>query len=299
MSTAVFFVMGRYRIPWVPGLLLLGAAGMVDLQRRFRLRHWRALLWRAALLMVPAAVLAWRPMTDPVPERWGHMLIGMALADALAGRLEPAIDALDDARAFGAGPAERVEQLLAAGPLHDALGALIASRPKADRQAGLGRDADLLLALDASVPQRPRRKPAPPRAGASNRPRRSPRQPGERGLVARANRRTRRPASCLSRPGQRRAEPDRRRVGVASPWPARQGSSILASERFRPFTRAAPARPRDREGAREHGCAVIDHPRKPSTVCGHSKSARIEELWPWKSVIRLPRAVTGVALDSG
>ena len=143
MSTAVFFVVGRYRIPWAPGLLLLGAAGMVDLGRRFRLRQWRAIAWRAALLMVPAAVLAWRPIYDPVPERWGHMLIGMALADALAGRLETAIDALDDARAFGTGPAERVEQLLAAGPLHDALGALIASRPKADRQAGLGPDSDL------------------------------------------------------------------------------------------------------------------------------------------------------------
>ena len=35
-STAAFFVVARYRIPWTPGLTLLGGAGLVDLCRRIR-----------------------------------------------------------------------------------------------------------------------------------------------------------------------------------------------------------------------------------------------------------------------
>jgi hypothetical protein len=146
VSTAAFFVVGRYRIPWAPGLFLLAAAGLVDQTRRALSREWRVLLWVIALLMVPATVLAWRPLKDPAPERWGHALIGMALADALAGQLEPAIDALDDARALGPGPAQRVEQLTTSGPLHDAMGMLIASRPEADKHPGQGLESDLRLA---------------------------------------------------------------------------------------------------------------------------------------------------------
>jgi hypothetical protein len=146
VSTAAFFVVGRYRIPWAPGLFMLGAAGLVDQTRRALAREWRALLWLVALLMVPAAILAWRPLKDPAPARWGHALIGLALADALAGQLEAAIDALDDARALGPGPAQRVEQLAARGPLHDAMSVLIASRPAADRHPGRGPEPDLHLA---------------------------------------------------------------------------------------------------------------------------------------------------------
>ena len=146
ISTAAFFVMGRYRIPWVPGLLLLGAAGMVDLEQQFQ------------IATVAGHCMASRPVDGtsrgdglaadlrPGSGAMGSYADRHGIADALAGRLEPAIDALDNARAFGTGPAERVEQLLTAGPLHDALGALIALRPKVDRQAGLGPDSDVRLA---------------------------------------------------------------------------------------------------------------------------------------------------------
>ena len=41
ISTALFFVVGRYRIPWVPGLVLLAAAGVVDTSRRLAARRWK------------------------------------------------------------------------------------------------------------------------------------------------------------------------------------------------------------------------------------------------------------------
>lgn len=125
-STAAFFVVGRYRVPWMPGIFLLGAAGLVDTIGLVRRGAWRGLAGRA-LLLVPAAFLAWRPLPDPAPERWGHMLIVLAVAELGADHLEPAIDALDDARAFGAGPAGRVNQLLAQGPLRSAMQRLIAT----------------------------------------------------------------------------------------------------------------------------------------------------------------------------
>jgi hypothetical protein len=146
LSTAAFFVVGRYRVPWTPGLLMLGASGVVDLASRVRSRRRLAVADRVVLLMLPAALLAWRPMADPVPDRWGHMLIGWGVAEALDGRLEPAIDALDDARALGVRSADRVNQLLAEGPLHDAMSALIAARPEVERHPGGGVESDIRLA---------------------------------------------------------------------------------------------------------------------------------------------------------
>ncbi len=69
-STAVFFVVGRYRLPWVPGLALLGAAGVVDLARRLRSRDWRGVAL-SVVLMVPVAVLASGPTTISAEDRWG------------------------------------------------------------------------------------------------------------------------------------------------------------------------------------------------------------------------------------
>lgn len=77
-ATALFFVVGRYRVPWVPGLVLLAAAGVVDLARLVRLGDWRGLAWRLALLGLPAVILSWRPQADPVPTRWGNQLIALA-----------------------------------------------------------------------------------------------------------------------------------------------------------------------------------------------------------------------------
>ncbi len=139
-STALFFVVGRYRIPWVPGLLLLAAAGLVDLARRLRQRRWRELATPIVLLMAPAAVLAWRPIDDPAPDRWGHGLIVLALADLGANRLDRAIDALDDARALGPGSAERVESLLTGGLVRDRLALLVKTHLGAEILTGAPTD---------------------------------------------------------------------------------------------------------------------------------------------------------------
>ena len=120
-ATALFFVVGRYRVPWVPGLALLAAAGVVDLARRFRLGDWRGLAWRLGLLGLPAVLLSWRPQADPVPTRWGNQLIAMALADLRADQIDAAIDALDLARASSPEMAERVRQMSKDGPFHDLL----------------------------------------------------------------------------------------------------------------------------------------------------------------------------------
>lgn len=137
-STALFFVVGRYRIPWMPGLILLAAAGAVDTWRRVAARRWASLAARMLLLAAPAAVLAWRPLPDPAPDRWGHAQIQLAMAYLGAGQLEPAIDALDDARALGPGPALRIRELLAEGPVHDRLATLGAPRP--ERAGASGRE---------------------------------------------------------------------------------------------------------------------------------------------------------------
>jgi hypothetical protein len=139
-STALFFVVGRYRIPWVPGLLLLAASGAVDLARRARRGHWRSVGWRVGLLMAPASALAWWPIADPAPDRWGHGLILLALADLGADRLEPAIDWLDDARALGPGPTDRIRALLAGGPVRDRITVLVRSRVEQAIRAGARPD---------------------------------------------------------------------------------------------------------------------------------------------------------------
>ena len=125
-STAAFFVVGRYRIPWVPGLALLAGAGVVDFVRLARGRRWRGLAWRLVLVAAPACWLCWRPLPDPAPDRWGHAQIGLAVAYLEAGDLEPAIDALDDASAMGPGPAARVATLRDSSQLREPMAALIA-----------------------------------------------------------------------------------------------------------------------------------------------------------------------------
>ena len=132
-STAVFFVVGRYRIPWLPGLALLGAVGAVDLHALARSRRWKSLAWRLTLVAAPAVVLAGRPLDDPVPDRWGHAEIALAVAELGASHLEPAIDALDDARAFGPEAAFRVDQIVSEGPVHDRLATLVGSRLEDNR----------------------------------------------------------------------------------------------------------------------------------------------------------------------
>lgn len=127
LSTAVFFVVGRYRIPWIPGLALLAAAGIVDLWERARDRRWRSLAARVGLVALPAALLAWWPIPDPAPDRWGHAEIELALAYLADYQLDPTMDAFDDARALGSGPAGRVNELLSGGPVHDRLAHLISA----------------------------------------------------------------------------------------------------------------------------------------------------------------------------
>ncbi|MEA2630433.1 MAG: hypothetical protein QOE66_652, partial [Chloroflexota bacterium] len=101
LSTAVFFVVGRYRIPWIPGLALLAAAGGVDAARRLASGRWKGLAWRVGLLALPAAILAWAPTAASLtPERWSLFYVKMITAYDVAGRLDEALDAMDDARAL-------------------------------------------------------------------------------------------------------------------------------------------------------------------------------------------------------
>ncbi len=132
-STAAFFVVGRYRIPWVPGLALLAGVGAVNVFRLARDRHMKALAWRLALVAAPAAFACWRPIPDPAPDRWGHAQIGLAVAYLEAGELEPAIDALDDASALGPGPAARVAALRQSSQIRDQIAALVAKSWRGQR----------------------------------------------------------------------------------------------------------------------------------------------------------------------
>jgi 4-amino-4-deoxy-L-arabinose transferase-like glycosyltransferase len=99
-STAVFFVLGRYRVPWAPCLALLAGAGLVDLARRLSLREWSAVSWRIGLVVVPLTALAWRTGVDPDPDRWGYFQLALLVCDLQGGDIDAAIDVLDDARAF-------------------------------------------------------------------------------------------------------------------------------------------------------------------------------------------------------
>ncbi len=129
-STALFFVVGRYRVPWLPALIVLAAAGAVDLGRLCASSGPRtgAIGLRLAFLALPAALLAWRPIADPAPDRWGHSEIQLALADLGANDLDAAIAALDDARAISPGAARRVWELTSRGLVHDRLALLIRTR---------------------------------------------------------------------------------------------------------------------------------------------------------------------------
>ncbi len=123
-STALFFVVGRYRLPWIPPLALLAGVGAVDLLTLAKTRRWGGLAWRLGLLGAPAAFLAWHPTPDPAPDRWGHAQIGLASAYLATGELDPAIDALDDASALGPGVAARVAELCRSSALHDQIARL-------------------------------------------------------------------------------------------------------------------------------------------------------------------------------
>ncbi|MGC8644444.1 MAG: glycosyltransferase family 39 protein, partial [Isosphaeraceae bacterium] len=101
LSTAVFLVLGRYRVPWAPALALLAAAGIVDVARRISLHEWSSLAWRIVLVVLPCTALAWRTGIDPDPDRWGYFQQALLVGYLQADDLDAAIDVLDDARAVG------------------------------------------------------------------------------------------------------------------------------------------------------------------------------------------------------
>ena len=127
ITTAVFFVLGRYRVPWTPGLALLGAAGAVELARQVKARRWRGVAWRVLLVAAPVLALAWWPEVDPDPERWGYFQLALMVAYTQGGDLDAAIDALDDARAAASRVAASTT-LLAQGWIHNQLAALVGRR---------------------------------------------------------------------------------------------------------------------------------------------------------------------------
>ena len=84
ISTAAFFVLGRYRVPWAPCVALLAAAGVVDLARRIKARRWGQVAAQLVLLAAPAAFFAWRPGADPDPDRWGYFELALVVANLQA-----------------------------------------------------------------------------------------------------------------------------------------------------------------------------------------------------------------------
>ena len=164
LSTAAFFVVGRYRLPWTPGLVLLAAAGLVDAARRLRTGRLRSLGARLLLLGLPTALLVFWPIPEPAPDRWGHVQIHLGIALVEAEQVDRAVDAFDEARAMGPGPASRVEELLS-GPYRERASA----RPPAVAWRRSGGPA-ALTDVPACPPSPPgprgtRRGPPPARCG--------------------------------------------------------------------------------------------------------------------------------------
>jgi hypothetical protein len=126
-STAAFSVIGRYRIPWTPGLALLAACGVVDLARRLAARRWREAAWRVVLVAAPMAALAWRPGVDPHPDRWEYFQFGLFTSSLQDGDVDAAIDVLDDLRAMNP-RAEPLTEIITPGPIHELFTATIARR---------------------------------------------------------------------------------------------------------------------------------------------------------------------------
>ncbi len=127
-STALFFVLGRYRIPWTPGLALLAACGATDLARRIGRRRWLDVSWRILVLAVPTAALAWRADLHPARESWAQLELALFVSHVNAGQLDDAINNLDDLRALGRRPAMMASSVFAPGPVHDRLAAVVAQR---------------------------------------------------------------------------------------------------------------------------------------------------------------------------
>src|SRR5262249_21766022 len=71
-STVLFFVVGRYRIAWAPGLALLGGVAAAEAARAIAEGRIRPIARAAILVGLPALVLAFRPLADPTPDRWAH-----------------------------------------------------------------------------------------------------------------------------------------------------------------------------------------------------------------------------------
>jgi hypothetical protein len=140
LSTAAFFVVGRYRVPWAPGLALLAAAGLVDTVRRLHARKWRALAWRLGVLALPAAALAWAPTAETLtPGRWALFYLKMFTAYESAGQIDDALDAIDDGRALDPRTARAFEASMngfVARPQKQRIAAELARRIAVDRTRG-------------------------------------------------------------------------------------------------------------------------------------------------------------------
>jgi tetratricopeptide (TPR) repeat protein len=115
---------------------LLAAAGLVDTARRVAARRWRELAWRLGLVALPAAVLAWSPTAETLtPGRWALFYMKMFTAYELAGRLDDALDAIDDGRALDPRTARAFELSLA-------------SPVAAEQKARIAAEIDRKLAVD-------------------------------------------------------------------------------------------------------------------------------------------------------
>jgi len=143
-SVAAFFVLGRYRVPMIPTLLLFAAAGVVEMRSALRDRRVPALIGGLALATAAAVISNW-PLDEPHdPVATTLYAVGNRLRDqdqptealiVLERAIEHAPDFYDARVALG-------HALLEAGRRDEAIAhfrrALLLNRMNADAHSGLG-----------------------------------------------------------------------------------------------------------------------------------------------------------------
>lgn len=145
LSTVAFFLFSRYRLPAIPGLLLLAAIPLVELGRAYRAGHRRAALAGAGLVVAVWALphsAGYRPRVDLVEFNLGRLAEErgdpVAAEDHYAAALAAAPDHFLAAMNLGTLAAKRGD-LAAALPLFERAAALEPAAPDAAANLGAGR----------------------------------------------------------------------------------------------------------------------------------------------------------------
>jgi hypothetical protein len=142
-------------------MALLAAAGAVDTVKWIRARAWTALAWRLGALAIPAAIVAWVPTAESMtPGRWALFYVKMFTSYESAGRLDEALDAIDDGRALDPRTARAYETSLAgfvAAPQRQRIAAAVDKRIAEERARPPGADPVRLARWLRLLPDDPAR----------------------------------------------------------------------------------------------------------------------------------------------